>query len=42
MNDDGEALRAKITRVLELHPGKLIYLWIAATEKPGAPLDAAL
>jgi RNA polymerase sigma factor (sigma-70 family) len=34
--------QAEIARVLELHPRKVSYLWIAATEKLGEELDAAL
>ena len=34
--------QAEIARVLELHPRKVSYLWIAATEKLGEGLDAAL
>ena len=34
--------QAVIARVLELHPRKVSYLWIAATEKLGEGLDAAL
>jgi RNA polymerase sigma factor (sigma-70 family) len=33
--------QAEIARVLELHPRKVSYLWIAATEKLGEGLDAA-
>src|SRR6516162_1735680 len=32
--------QAEIARVLELHPRKVSYLWIAATEKLGEGLDA--
>src|SRR5262245_32806350 len=34
--------QAEIARVLELHPRKVSYLWIAATEKLGEGLEAAL
>jgi len=34
--------QAEIARVLDLHPRKVSYLWIAATEKLGKDLDAAL
>jgi DNA-directed RNA polymerase specialized sigma subunit len=34
--------QAEIARVLELHPHKVSYLWIAATEKLGEGLDADL
>ena len=34
--------QAEIARVLELHPRKVSYLWVAATEKLGADLDAVL
>jgi RNA polymerase sigma factor (sigma-70 family) len=34
--------QAVIARVLELHPRKVSYLWIAATEKLGEGLDAVL
>ena len=34
--------QAEIARVLGLHPRKVSYLWIAATEKLGEGLDAAL
>jgi RNA polymerase sigma factor (sigma-70 family) len=34
--------QAEIARVLELHPRKVSYLWIAATEKLGEWLDAVL
>jgi RNA polymerase sigma factor (sigma-70 family) len=37
-----ELPQAEIARVLELHPRKVSYLWIAATEKLGDDLDAAL
>src|SRR5262249_54793633 len=37
-----ELPQAEIARVLELHPRKGSYLWIAATEKLGEGLDAAL
>jgi len=37
-----ELSQAEIARVLELHPRKVSYLWIAATEKLGEGLDAAL
>src|SRR5215813_3008886 len=37
-----ELPQAEIARVLELHPRKVSYLWIAATEKLGEWLDAAL
>jgi RNA polymerase sigma factor (sigma-70 family) len=37
-----ELPQAEIARVLELHPRKVSYLWIAATEKLGEALDAAL
>ena len=33
--------QAEIARVLELHPRKVSYLWIAATEKLGEGLDVA-
>jgi RNA polymerase sigma factor (sigma-70 family) len=33
--------QAEIARVLELHPRKVSYLWVAATEKLGEGLDAA-
>jgi RNA polymerase sigma factor (sigma-70 family) len=36
-----ELPQAEIARVLELHPRKVSYLWIAATEKLGEGLDAA-
>jgi RNA polymerase sigma factor (sigma-70 family) len=34
--------QAEIARVLELHPRKVSYLWVAATEKLGEGLEAAL
>jgi RNA polymerase sigma factor (sigma-70 family) len=34
--------QAQIAQVLELHPRKVSYLWIAATEKLGEGMDAAL
>jgi RNA polymerase sigma factor (sigma-70 family) len=34
--------QAEIAQVLELHPRKVSYLWIAATEKLGEGLDGAL
>ena len=34
--------QAEIARVLELHPRKVSYLWVAATEKLGVGLGAAL
>ena len=34
--------QSQIARVLELHPRKVSYLWIAATEKLGEGLDAVL
>jgi RNA polymerase sigma factor (sigma-70 family) len=34
--------QAEIAKALELHPRKVSYLWIAATEKLGEGLDAAL
>jgi RNA polymerase sigma factor (sigma-70 family) len=34
--------QAEIAQVLELHPRKVSYLWIAATEKLGDGLDTAL
>jgi RNA polymerase sigma factor (sigma-70 family) len=34
--------QAKVAQVLELHPRKVSYLWIAATEKLGEGLDALL
>jgi RNA polymerase sigma factor (sigma-70 family) len=37
-----ELPQAEIAKVLELHPRKVSYLWIAATEKLGEGLDAAL
>jgi RNA polymerase sigma factor (sigma-70 family) len=37
-----ELPQAEIAQVLELHPRKVSYLWIAATEKLGEQLDAAL
>jgi RNA polymerase sigma factor (sigma-70 family) len=37
-----ELPQAEIAQVLELHPRKVSYLWIAATEKLGEELDAAL
>jgi RNA polymerase sigma factor (sigma-70 family) len=37
-----ELPQAAIAKVLELHPRKVSYLWIAATEKLGDELDAAL
>jgi RNA polymerase sigma factor (sigma-70 family) len=37
-----ELPQAEIAKVLELHPRKVSYLWIAATEKLGAELDAVL
>jgi RNA polymerase sigma factor (sigma-70 family) len=37
-----ELPQATIAQVLKLHPRKVSYLWIAATEKLGEGLDAAL
>jgi DNA-directed RNA polymerase specialized sigma24 family protein len=37
-----ELPQVEIAQVLELHPRKVSYLWIAATEKLGEGLDAAL
>jgi RNA polymerase sigma factor (sigma-70 family) len=37
-----ELPQAEIARLLGLHPRKVSYLWIAATEKLGEGLDAAL
>jgi RNA polymerase sigma factor (sigma-70 family) len=37
-----ELPQAEIARVLGLHPRKVSYLWIAATEKLGEELDASL
>jgi RNA polymerase sigma factor (sigma-70 family) len=37
-----ELPQAEIARVLELHPRKVSYLWIAATEKLGESLEATL
>jgi RNA polymerase sigma factor (sigma-70 family) len=37
-----ELTQAEIARVLELHPRKVSYLWIAATEKLGEGLHGAL
>jgi RNA polymerase sigma factor (sigma-70 family) len=37
-----ELPQAEIAHVLELHPRKVSYLWIAATEKLGEGLDAVL
>src|SRR5262245_3727123 len=37
-----ELPKAEIAKILELHPRKVSYLWIAATEKLGEGLDAAL
>jgi RNA polymerase sigma factor (sigma-70 family) len=37
-----ELPQAEIARVLQLHPRRVSYLWIAATEKLGEGLDAAL
>ena len=37
-----ELPQTEIAQVLELHPRKVSYLWIAATEKLGEGLDAAL
>jgi RNA polymerase sigma factor (sigma-70 family) len=37
-----ELPQAEIARVLGLHPRKVSYLWISATEKLGEELDAAL
>ena len=37
-----ELPQAEIAKVLELHPRKVSYLWIAATEKLGEGLDAVL
>jgi RNA polymerase sigma factor (sigma-70 family) len=37
-----ELPQAEIARVLDLHPRKVSYLWVAATEKLGEALDAAL
>jgi RNA polymerase sigma factor (sigma-70 family) len=34
--------QAEIARVLDLHPRKVSYLWIAATEKLGEGLDASV
>ena len=34
--------QAEVARVLGLHPRKVSYLWVAATEKLGEGLDAAL
>jgi DNA-directed RNA polymerase specialized sigma24 family protein len=34
--------QAEIARALELHPRKVSYLWIAATERLGEGLDAVL
>src|SRR5262249_51018037 len=34
--------QAEIARVLDLHPRKVSYLWVAATEKLGESLGAAL
>ena len=36
-----ELPQAEIARVLGLHPRKVSYQWIAATEKLGEGLDAA-
>ena len=36
-----ELPQAEIARVLDLHPRKVSYLWVAATEKLGEGLDAA-
>jgi RNA polymerase sigma factor (sigma-70 family) len=36
-----ELPQAEIAKMLELHPRKVSYLWIAATEKLGEGLDAA-
>ena len=33
--------QAEIARVLELHPRKVSYLWVAATEKLGEGLGTA-
>jgi hypothetical protein len=37
-----ELPQAEIAQVLELHPRKVSYLWIAATEKLGEGLDTGL
>src|SRR5262249_42012757 len=37
-----ELPQAEIARVMELHPRKVSYLWIAATEKLGEGLDDVL
>ena len=37
-----ELTQAEIAQVLELHPRKVSYLWIAATENLGEELDGAL
>jgi RNA polymerase sigma factor (sigma-70 family) len=37
-----ELPQAEIAKVLELHPRKVSYLWVAATEKLGEGLDAVL
>jgi RNA polymerase sigma factor (sigma-70 family) len=37
-----ELPQAEIAKILELHPRKASYLWIAATEKLGEGLDAVL
>ena len=37
-----ELPQAEIARVLELHPRKVSYLWVAATEKLGEELEAVL
>jgi RNA polymerase sigma factor (sigma-70 family) len=37
-----ELPQAEIARVLDLHPRKVSYLWVAATEKLGEELGAAL
>ena len=36
-----ELPQAEIARMLDLHPRKVSYLWVAATEKLGEGLDAA-
>jgi RNA polymerase sigma factor (sigma-70 family) len=36
-----ELPQAEIARILELHPRKVSYLWVAATEKLGDEVDAA-
>ena len=37
-----ELPQVQIAQVLGLHPRKVSYLWVAATEKLGAGLDAVL